>query len=268
MVKRMGKKFVAQEYTAATQGKGLRESTAAGRFFTNAMIGLSITAVLLSVVIVAFTFAFSLSPVKGKSMMKTLNATGENTDSVLVSKFAHPKRGDVIITKLYGKDTADPTAVRFTERDENGNFEYIIKRLIALPGDKITIRKINTTSDYEYYIYLNGEKLDESYLDKDVAPHNSTNFVDLYNAIINEIFSVNWKLRNCVSNDVLTVPEGYWFFMGDNRGSSWDCSNLGPQKMEYYVGLSVDTLKDNETVPRYLWRKFCYYALFGWIADL
>ena len=65
----------------------------------------------------------------------------------------------------------------------------LIKRVIGLPGDHIQIK--------EGSVYLNGEKLEENYLDKSV-------------------FTESFVLTD------FTVPEGYYFMMGDNRERSSD----------------------------------------------
>jgi signal peptidase I len=280
------KKFVGQEYLATTDGKGLQEDTASARVLARIAGGLSVSGIILSVFVVAFTLIFFLSPIDGTSMMKTLNATGADTDAALVNRLATPERGDIIITKLYAKDTAfSETHPNFKEKDDDGRFQYIIKRLIAKAGDRVSIQRAsnggdpNLYSGYNYYIYVNGEKTDESrYLDTEVAHPTSDNFLALYKALVERQPDVHWKafpFAQCVDNGVLTIPDGYWFYMGDNRGGnnaqypkSWDCSSLGPQKAEYYIGRADDILAVDESVPAYLWRKFCYYVLFGWIADI
>lgn len=74
---------------------------------------------------------------------------------------------------------------------EHGEEEYYIKRLIGLPGDTITIR------DAKIYINDSDTPLEEPYLKE------------------------RWKKRNNIKESFV-VPEGCYFFLGDNRNNSED----------------------------------------------
>ncbi len=78
---------------------------------------------------------------------------------------------------------------------EIGKTSYI-KRVIALPGEHVKIE--------DGYVYINGEKLEEDYLQEGVITDN---------------------LQGAFSD--ITVPEGYVFCMGDNRSKSTDCRRFG-----------------------------------------
>jgi len=111
------------------------------------------------------------------SMIHTL----EIGDRVLVNKFIYrftePKRGDIIVFESV--DNPD---------------EDLIKRVVALPGDTIAVRR--------GHVILNGERQKEPYLNK--------------------------KLPDRSFYAKTTVPEGHVFVMGDNRGNSADSRVFGP----------------------------------------
>jgi signal peptidase I len=278
---RRKKRLLSQEYAAGTRGKGLNESTPAMRFWAGVVVVLSVTGILFAVGVVAFTFVFFMAPVKGTSMMTTLNATGEDTDKVIVNRYKDAGYGDIIVVKLYSS-----VEVANGGKDEKGYYTYVIKRLIAKAGDTIKVERTAKNSvqtnrsdaDYNYYIVRNGTLLNESYLTNEVGHRSSMNFISLYNTLHGNRTGLHYKewtiaMRNCVEDAVLTVPDGYWFFMGDNRGGSdyiyphsHDCTAIGPQPIENYVGhvASNAVLPKDETIPHYFWQKTEYYILFGW----
>lgn len=111
--------------------------------------------------------------VKNHSMMHTL----EENDFLMINRLLYrrgePQEGDIIVFKSPLMTAA-------------GQEKLLIKRVIAVDGDEITIR--------EGTVYVNGEILNEPYL------------ADSYT--IGEIS--------------LVIPEGKLFVMGDNRNNSLD----------------------------------------------
>ena len=114
-----------------------------------------------------------------------------------------PERGDVIVFKL-------PT---------NPSVDYI-KRLVALPGETVQVRNGR--------LYINGELVPREALGvkEDDGPNGSGRTMYHYietlpGGVMHEIFeeSDNDILDN---TELYTVPEGHYFFMGDNRDNSQD----------------------------------------------
>src|SRR5438874_5386532 len=95
--------------------------------------------VLAVILYVGISFAVQAVHVEGLSMFATL----DNNDYLIANKIDYrlhaPERGDIIILR-------PPTS----------NSTDFIKRVIALPGEKLFIR--------DGVIYINGHKLDEPYL--------------------------------------------------------------------------------------------------------
>ena len=124
--------------------------------------------------------------VSGSSMD---NSITDGTKTLYISEeFKRIKRGDVIT--FYGY--------------VDGRLVNIIKRVIALPGEKITINGAN--------VYINGELLEEPYA---TYTYPSEDYLE-------EI-----------------IKENEYFVMGDNRSSSVDSRNVGPIPKKNILGVLI-----------------------------
>lgn len=139
-------------------------------------------------------FLFTPIVVDGESMMPTL----EHGDRMIVNKIGYnignPGRFDIIV---------------FHAPEEK---DYI-KRIIGLPGDHIAYE--------DDQLYINGEPIDEPYLDEYKQGINGT---------LTEDFTLEEKIN------ASTIPEGTVFVMGDNRRASKDSRIIGVVPMEEVVG--------------------------------
>lgn len=88
-------------------------------------------------------FVFSLSTVKGHSMEPTLAENEWLFVNKISYRFDSPAAGDVVIVK-------DPT-------EGEAHKDYLVKRIVAVPGDRIEIRQGK--------LYRNGELMLEPYTD-------------------------------------------------------------------------------------------------------
>lgn len=110
-----------------------------------------------------------------------------------------PDDGDkLILNRIADIDRGDIIVFTYDWGSAESNPHALVKRVIGLPGDIVEIRGDE--------LYLNGEPQREDYIAEEM---NS-----LYDG-----FSV-------------TVPDGYYFVMGDNRNNSSDSRDIGcvPQK--------------------------------------
>ncbi len=123
--------------------------------------------------------------VDGSSMLPTLH----DGEFVLVNKMAYvtgsPTRGDIIVFRSTTTKDLD-----------------LIKRVIGLPGDKVTVRNGQ--------VRVNGQILDEPYIAD--AP----------------TYDGDWQ-----------VPSGYLFVMGDNRNDSSDSHVWGPLPLQNVIGKAL-----------------------------
>ena len=159
--------------------------------FVKSLIKDIIGAAILTAVVISFVRP---TIVMQTSMQDTLNPN----DYIIMYRRAYsgdkePKRGDIVIFKS-------------ELQDENGKNKLLIKRVIGLPGDKITIN--------DGKVYINDKEYDENYL-KDGYTTGSVN---------------NFK-----------VPKGEYFVMGDNRVVSIDSrySEVGCIKKDAIKGRAV-----------------------------
>ena len=112
------------------------------------------------------------------------------------------RRGDVLVFKY----PEDP------ERD-------FIKRVIGLPGETLELK--------EKKVYVNGTPLDEPYV----------HFLFPVDATGGDLGEGTFDVRR--SYGPVTVPEGHYFMMGDNRDNSQDSRYWGFMPREYVKGKAL-----------------------------
>lgn len=160
------------------------------RFVNFFMDILETVAFVGSIFIVVYLFLLQPHQVRGASMDQTFH----NGEYILTSKISYrlgaPKRGDIVVFMS----------------PKNADIDFI-KRIIALPKDKIMIKEGN--------VYVNDESLDESYANTktDVFP---SGFL--------------------TEGQTVMVPDGSYFVMGDNRARSSDSREFGFISRQAIIG--------------------------------
>lgn len=194
--------------------------------------------VIIAVFILGFSFIYSSAPVKGPSMQPTLNALGDaKSDTVYLHKFANYTYGDIIvIEKLSNMIDA----------------KFIVKRVVGLPGDRITIKQ--DTTDRKIYLYRNGVKIIEPYI-YDNAVGDSLNYgmqttLEQFLTYRSQVLLNPHNYSDVMFNDKneLVLQKDQIFVLGDNRAQSTDSSLTGPFYTENVVG-RVDFIIPHNVSP-------------------
>lgn len=154
----------------------------------NAVEWVAIVVGAFAVALVVKTFLIQAFFIPSESMFPTLT----EDDRVLVNKLSYGlhdvNRGDLVV---FERPPNEPVS----------DVKDLIKRVVAVEGETVEAR--------DGAIVVDGELLDEPYLDEGVTSFNVTPTV---------------------------VPDGHVFVMGDNRGASRDSRYFGPIDTGLIVG--------------------------------
>jgi len=118
--------------------------------------------VILPIAFVVRTFFFGLYQVPSGSMETTLLVGERFFADKLSYWFRKPMRGEIIAINAPNYTFSTNPIVRLWEKYGSFKVENWTKRIIAIPGDHIK----GVIEDGKAVVYLNGEKLDEPYVNK------------------------------------------------------------------------------------------------------
>lgn len=212
---------------------------------------LNFVLVLIAIVVIGvliFNVIFFRSKVEGMSMQPTYNelltdvddaSTSIYKDIAVANRWQKGERGDIVIIKA-------PNELLDSGKLED---EIIIKRIIGVGGDKITLRY--DEDSYECKYLVNGEEIDESYIGEHKMNHTYfTNFMHNTGATPEE------SPIPQTEDATLNVPEDQIFVLGDNRDVSRDSSFFGCISHSCVMGKVSFSYKYNETIFDALWKMF------------
>ena len=161
------------------------------KFFASLLEVLEVAVIAVVAVFIVRTFLVQPFLVSGSSMSPNFS----NGDYVLVDEltydFRAPVRGEVVVF-----------------HDPQDYSTYFIKRVIGLPGERVTIK--NDTITVYNAAHPNGFVLDESYLPKGIDTSGTYDF---------------------------TLSSSTYLALGDNRPFSYDSRMWGPLPRSDIVGL-------------------------------
>ena len=177
-------------------------------FFSDVIEVVESTLITVFVIIMIFTYILHPVNVVGTSMTNTL----QDGDRIFMNSiYGELSYGDIVVINndmayLLNSDN------EIVENNIDGSSlkECIIKRIIATGGQTIDIEA------YSGDVIVDGETLDEPYIKE--------------------------KLKNGgVFDYPITIPEGYYFVMGDNRNGSSDSRNpdIGLIKKDQIYGKAI-----------------------------
>ncbi len=148
----------------------------------------SVVPIFLVIVMIVNGFFFSFAQVDGPSMMPTFC----DNDAVIIKYVDEYEAQDIII---------------FQVEENDGSVIYLIKRLIAIPGDKLVV---NSTGVW-----------------------------------VNDVLIEDNIVSGTVSYNVETIPDGYYYVLGDNRNNSSDSRTRGLISYEDLIGRVVLKVSSN-----------------------
>jgi signal peptidase I len=168
---------------AAPQPRAAQAAPTTGSSASSLLREVAEVVVLAIILYFGISFAVQAVHVEGLSMYATL----DDNDYLIANKIDYrlhpPQRGDIIIL-----------------RPPTDNSKDFIKRVIALPGERLFIR--------DGHVYINGHLLDEPYLPEAWTTLNNP---------------APWSV-----GDGAVIPANDYFVMGDNRNRSQDSRIFGP----------------------------------------
>lgn len=179
---------------------------------------------IFGLVLVLRSFVLEPFQIPSKSMVPTLKVG----DFIVVNKWTYGLRLPVLRNKFFdvGSPQRGDVVVFFPPHESR----YFIKRLVGLPGDKISI--INGT------LFVNNEMIKQT--NSDIEPGNSRSVVMSEKLGIKQ-FAIQKNLRpsRLSQNFSATVPKDHFFMIGDNRDNSSDSRIWGPVPKDRIVGKAV-----------------------------
>ena len=170
------------------EGHGRQSHAPAPRKSTGLGLWLRDLLVAAAASVLIITFLYQPVRVEGTSMLPRL----EDSDRLFINKFVYRftaiERGDVVVFHY--------------PRDPEKSY---IKRVIALPGDRLCINHGT--------VWINGKPQIEPYVPE--------------------------EYQDTESMAQIVVPAGSYFMMGDHRCISWDSRRFGPVQNSFIYGKAV-----------------------------
>ena len=211
------------------------------------LIVLSLFFAFIAVMNFNFKINYTTTQVRGFSMLPTINSnmTDPNIDgdTIYIKTNANFSTNDIVVAKVSWFQS------------------YIIKRVVACPGDKIQIKNRIT----HYDLMVNDKLLYSRELTGTENDGAIKAYYDKYKDFINPIKSpqfINNVSETEAGEKCIIMNENEYFVMGDNWGHTSDCLEYGPISKQEIVG-RVDMIVDVENKSFFTQTWFMIKKLFS-----
>ncbi len=153
------------------------------------------------------TFVAEARYIPSGSMEPTLQINDRLIVDKVTYHFQEPQRGDIIVFQ--------PT----TALKEEGYRDAFIKRIVALPGDRVAIQNGE--------VYINDRPLPEEYLPKGLQ------------TVVSENTCSTLSGAHAFLAEPVTIPPNEYLALGDNRNNSYDGRCWGLVTKEDIIGRAI-----------------------------
>lgn len=147
-----------------------------------------------------------------------MDPTLQNSEKLIMVHHTSIERFDIVVAE---------------ETDDSGKVTQIVKRIIGMPGDTVSYKNDVLT--------INGEVVEESYLEDYLTAFKADKLQSIYSydTYFQELAKRSPSFttdKDYQSEFTVSVPEGQYFLMGDDRIVSKDSRHVGTFSKDSIIG--------------------------------